>query len=81
MPEKMNQSCSNKLLKMIEEPPSKTLFLLVSENEEQLITTIRSRCQLTKIPAIDEQELIKHLSLIPEAEGKNIPQIAHLSRA
>ncbi len=80
MPEKMNQSCSNKLLKMIEEPPSKTLFLLVSENEEQLITTIRSRCQLTKIPAIDEQELIKHLSLIPEAEGKNIPQIAHLSR-
>lgn len=80
MPEKMNQSCSNKLLKMIEEPPSKTLFLLVSESEEQLISTIRSRCQLTKVPAIDEQELIDHLNSVPEAEGKNATQIAHLSR-
>jgi DNA polymerase-3 subunit delta' len=80
MPEKMHQSCSNKLLKMIEEPPSKTLFLLVSENEEQLITTIRSRCQLTKVPAIDEQELIEHLCSLPEAANKNTAQIAHLSR-
>lgn len=80
MPEKMNQSCSNKLLKMIEEPPSKTLFLLVSESEEQLITTIRSRCQLTKVPAIDEQELVAHLNSLAEAEGKDPSQIAHLSR-
>ncbi|PTN10583.1 DNA polymerase III subunit delta' [Mangrovibacterium marinum] len=80
MPEKMNQACSNKLLKMIEEPPSKTLFLLVSESEEQLITTIRSRCQLTKVPAIDEAELVASLNELPESSGTNTEQIAHLSR-
>lgn len=80
MPEKMNVACSNKLLKMIEEPPSKTLFLLVAENEEELISTIRSRCQLTKIPAIDPDELAAHLSHLPEAEGKNVQNLAHLSR-
>ncbi|WP_163715929.1 DNA polymerase III subunit [Mangrovibacterium lignilyticum] len=80
MPEKMHQSCSNKLLKMIEEPPSKTLFILVSENEEQLISTIRSRCQLTKVPAIDEHELVERLNELPDAEGKNTTRIAHLSR-
>jgi len=80
MPEKMHQSCANKLLKMIEEPPSKTLFLLVSENEELLIATIRSRCQLSKIPAIEEVELVGHLDNLPEASGKNTTQIAHLCR-
>lgn len=80
MPEKMHVSCSNKLLKMIEEPPSKTLFILVAENEEELISTIRSRCQLTKVPAIDPDELAAHLSQLPAADGKNVQNLAHLSR-
>ncbi len=80
MPEKMNQACSNKLLKMIEEPPSKTLFILVTEFEEQLISTIRSRCQLTKVNAIEEGEMSAHLSQMPASEGKNIPKLAHLCR-
>lgn len=57
LPEKMNASAANKLLKMIEEPPSKTLFILVSENSEQIITTILSRTQLIKIPKIDQQSM------------------------
>jgi len=52
LPEKMHQSTSNKLLKMIEEPPEKTLFLLVSEDPDKVIPTILSRCQLVKIPFI-----------------------------
>ncbi|AYD47244.1 DNA polymerase III subunit [Arachidicoccus soli] len=43
----------NKLLKLIEEPPAKTLFLLVAENEEQIISTILSRTQLIKIPLLE----------------------------
>ncbi|RLD28189.1 MAG: DNA polymerase III subunit delta' [Bacteroidetes bacterium] len=45
MVEKMNLACANKLLKLIEEPPSKTVFILIAEDEEQIISTIRSRCQ------------------------------------
>lgn len=61
LPEKMNLSCSNKLLKMIEEPPVKTLFLLVTENEADIIATIRSRTQIIKIPRISDNDLQEHL--------------------
>ncbi len=80
MPEKMHVACSNKLLKMIEEPPSKTLFLLVAENEENIITTIRSRCQLIKIPPIDDVSVETALSTVQGAEGANIESIVHLAR-
>jgi DNA polymerase-3 subunit delta' len=55
MPEYLGKS-GNKLLKLIEEPPADTLFILVAENEEQILPTILSRCQLVKVPlpAIDE---------------------------
>jgi DNA polymerase III subunit delta' len=52
LPEKMHAACSNKLLKLIEEPPSKTLFLLITEDEEAVISTIRSRTQLIKVPLL-----------------------------
>ena len=45
------------LLKMIEEPPEKTLFLLVSEEHDKVIPTILSRCQLIKIPAFSNHEI------------------------
>ena len=57
MPELMNTAASNKLLKIIEEPPKKTLFLLVCEREDLLLPTITSRCQLVKIPKIENQEI------------------------
>ncbi len=56
-PEKMNISASNKLLKMIEEPPPKTVFILVSQYPDQIIQTILSRTQLFKIPKIDRESM------------------------
>ncbi|MBR5604647.1 MAG: DNA polymerase III subunit delta [Bacteroidales bacterium] len=52
MAEKLNVQAANKLLKLLEEPPEKTVFILVSENQEELLTTVRSRTMLVKIPAI-----------------------------
>ncbi|MCX6256094.1 MAG: DNA polymerase III subunit delta [Bacteroidia bacterium] len=62
LPEKMHQATANKLLKMIEEPPEKTLFLLVSEEPDKVIPTILSRCQLVKIPSFSIQDIEKYLT-------------------
>lgn len=51
-PEKMNPSSANKLLKLLEEPPAQTVFLLVSEHPEQLLTTIQSRVQTIRVPRL-----------------------------
>lgn len=61
MADKMNTSCSNKLLKLIEEPPEKTLFLLIAEDEEQIIQTIRSRCQVLRFPPLAEAVITEKL--------------------
>lgn len=60
-PEKMNIQCANKLLKMIEEPPSKTVFLLVSDNPDSIIKTILSRTQRIKIPRIETDVIAESL--------------------
>lgn len=60
MPEKMNPSTANKLLKVLEEPPDKTLFILVSESS-QMLPTILSRTQLTKVLRCNENELTEAL--------------------
>jgi len=54
MAEKMNTAAANKLLKLIEEPPEKTVFLLITEDEEQILQTIRSRCQILHFPPLAE---------------------------
>lgn len=77
MAEKMNASAANKLLKLLEEPPEKTVFLLLTENEEQLLTTIKSRCQVLHFPMLSESDITKGLV---EREGTDEPiaaQIAH----
>ena len=65
MAEKMNPQCANKLLKLLEEPPEKTVFLLIAEDQQELLATIKSRTALVKIPAIDlgsiESELRRRL--------------------
>ncbi|MBL4938911.1 MAG: DNA polymerase III subunit delta' [Lutibacter sp.] len=79
MAEKMNISAANKLLKLLEEPPEKTVFLLVTENEEQLITTIKSRCQVLHFPLLSETDISNYLV---KKEGTDQPiaeQIAHRS--
>lgn len=57
MPERMNEACANKLLKILEEPPTQTVFLLVTENPDQLLPTIQSRVQRLNVPRLEEQEI------------------------
>ena len=59
--EKMNISASNKLLKIIEEPPPKTLFILISEDQNSLLSTIISRTQPINIPLIEKQDLNNYI--------------------
>lgn len=61
MVEKLYHAAAPKILKILEEPPEKTLFILVSENQEQILKTILSRTQLIKIPPIDEEKLMEAL--------------------
>ncbi|MCR4665501.1 MAG: DNA polymerase III subunit delta' [Paludibacteraceae bacterium] len=61
-PEKMNIACANKLLKLLEEPPEKTLFFLVSEYPERLLPTILSRVQLIRVPPLPQQQISQALA-------------------
>ena len=56
LPEKMNLDAANKLLKLLEEPPQGTLFLLVTHNPERLLPTIRSRCQPIRLLPLSREE-------------------------
>lgn len=58
MAEKMNEVCANKLLKIIEEPPSKTLFILTAENTELILQTILSRTQMVRLPKVDKESML-----------------------
>lgn len=57
LPERMNQTCANKLLKLLEEPPLQTVFLLVSERPELLLETIRSRVQRFDVHRIADDDI------------------------
>lgn len=57
MAEEMNATCSNKLLKLIEEPPDKTLMLLVAESHEMMLQTVLSRTQKVHVPRVNIDEL------------------------
>ena len=77
MAEKMNTSASNKLLKLIEEPPEKTLFILCAEDEEQIINTIKSRCQTIHFPALSEEEIAHSLITKEKVSDGTAHKIAH----
>jgi DNA polymerase-3 subunit delta' len=86
LPEKMHQATSNKLLKMIEEPPEKTLFLLVSEEPDKVIPTILSRCQLIKIPTFSNRDIETYLLdrfNLPADKAEDIARVSNgnLTRA
>ena len=57
LPERMNLTCANKMLKLLEEPPQKTVFLLVSEEPERLLETIRSRVQRFDVHRIADEAI------------------------
>jgi len=77
MAEKMNTAAANKLLKLIEEPPAKTLFILIAENEDQIIDTIKSRCQVLHFPALSEQSVATALQEKHQVEVALSQKIAH----
>ena len=80
LPERMNLPSANKILKLLEEPPSKTFFIMVSEEPELLLETIRSRTQRIDFKKIDderlEQALIERRALEPNMAHR-IARIAH----
>lgn len=78
-PEKMNPSSANKLLKLLEEPPAQTVFLLVSEHPEQLLATIQSRVQTIRVPRLPVETITDALiqSGIAEDTAADIARIAN----
>lgn len=74
MPEYLGKE-GNKLLKLIEEPPANTVFILVAENEEMILPTILSRCQLVRIPALEDADIEKALIERAKASEETARQI------
>jgi len=77
MADKMNIASSNKLLKLLEEPSDKTLFILISENEEDIIQTIRSRCQVLHFNALPEKIIADALVDRKNIEPRTAVKLAH----
>ena len=75
MPEYLGTE-GNKLLKLIEEPPPNTLFILVAENESLLLPTIVSRCQMIKIPALETSDIEKALIERNNTDASKARQVA-----
>ena len=78
MPEYLTKN-GNKLLKLIEEPPPNTLFLLVAENEELILPTILSRTQLVKLGTLTNNEILTALGQVDALQTERAGQIAALS--
>ena len=79
LPERMNQQAANKLLKLIEEPPLNTTFLMVSENPTQLLKTILSRTQIIKIPPIHRDSIALALVSRYQFNSSKANEISRLS--
>lgn len=80
LPERMNQECANKLLKLLEEPPVKTLFLLVSETPDLILPTILSRTQRLNIRPISEESIRNTLQNkfgLQEIDALNIARVSN----
>ena len=77
-PERMNAECANKMLKLLEEPPAATVFVMVSEEPGMLIDTIRSRAQRIDVRRIDDSS-IEHALI--ERRGIDADAARRLARA
>jgi len=79
MPERMNIVAANKLLKMLEEPPEKTLFLMITENTGMMLQTILSRTQLIKVQKIDSEDLFVYLKEHQSYSDQQLRDAVHLA--
>lgn len=77
MADKMNVEASNKLLKIIEEPPAKTVFILITENEQDIIETIRSRCQVLHFNRLHENVIAETLVSRENIDARLAKNVAH----
>ena len=80
LPERMNQECANKILKLLEEPPSQTIFLMVCNEPEKLLETIRSRVQridVKKIATEDIRQALMEKRGLTEDEAQRISHMAN----
>ncbi len=77
--ESIHPSAANKLLKLIEEPPEKTVFILIAESTEKILPTILSRCQLVKFSPIDKSAILQAISQETTLSDEQMQSIVHLS--
>lgn len=78
--EKMQYQAAPKLLKILEEPPEKTLFLLITQTPEEILSTIKSRTQLLRLPPIDEKALTEDIrNHFADVADDKIARIVHLA--
>ena len=76
--EYMNASAANKILKILEEPPERTVFLLIAESTENMLQTILSRVQIHRLGRLSETEISEALSG-QEPDGFEVEKLAHLA--
>lgn len=79
-PELMNDTTSNSLLKILEEPPTDTIFLMVSEDTAHILPTIMSRTQTFRVPPIDEADLQAALSRQAGLVASEAGRVAHIAQ-
>ena len=80
LPERMNEECANKILKLIEEPPQQTIFIMASEQPELLPETIRSRVQKIDVRKTEDRSILKALverEGIEEEDARRISRLAN----
>ncbi|MBK8347265.1 MAG: hypothetical protein IPL08_06430 [Saprospiraceae bacterium] len=68
----------NRLLKLIEEPTDNTFIILVAENQDHILQTILSRCQLVKIPVFESKDISQYISVKLDLNSERAEQIANL---
>lgn len=78
--DKMNQSAANKFLKFLEEPPQKTIILLLADKIESILPTILSRCQTVEVPRIDDESLGKAITAKYNVSEEKLQEIFHQSQ-
>ena len=78
LPEKMNQETANRLLKMVEEPPEKTIFLFITHAPEKVLQTIFSRCQSVRVMPLTKEEAARVKALNPFDDREEYVQFMDL---
>jgi DNA polymerase-3 subunit delta' len=78
MADRMNTACANKILKLVEEPPQKTILLLLTPYEEKILGTIQSRCQKLHFPLLAEEVISNQLIENKGVESKKAKKISSL---